>query len=201
MRLPQIVALISIFACLAFPPLSHLLLPSALPNVQLIIDGHPRDLPGVELSDNFGRPVSSVSFRGRFVLLNIWATWCTPCREEMTSLNRLASLLRTKNIGVVPVSVDSAGLGAVRSFYKRYGLTDLAIYIDPSRNAMRAVGATGIPTTVLIGPDGREIGRMLGAARWDAPASVESILDIAGRYSSAGRTSATLHAERSRAGH
>ena len=93
----------------------------------------------------------------------------------MASLNHLALLFADKNIKIVPISIDVSGAISVRSFYERLGLNNLLIYVDPSKNVMDALGITGIPTTILIDRDGREIGRMVGPAQWDAPESVKHI--------------------------
>jgi hypothetical protein len=98
----------------------------------------------------------------------------------MASLNHLALLLANKDLKIVPISIDVSGALAVRSFYERLGLKNLSIYVDPSTKVMNALAIIGVPTTLLTGRDGREIGRMLGPAQWDAPASVKHILEIAG---------------------
>ena len=99
----------------------------------------------------------------------------------MPALSHLALLLANKNIKIVPISIDVSGVLSVRPFYERLGLNNLSIYVDPSKNVMDALGITGIPTTVLVGRDGREIGRMVGPAQWDAPESVKRITEIAGQ--------------------
>ena len=104
------------------------------------------------------------AFPGTLILVNVWATWCAPCKEEMASLNHLALLFENKNIKFVPISIDVSGALTVRSFYERLGLNNLSIYVDPSKNVMDALGITGIPTTIFIGRDGREIGRTVGRA-------------------------------------
>src|SRR5262245_55174052 len=83
-----------------------------------------------------------------FILVNIWATWCRPCQEEMASLNHLALLFVNKNIKVVPISIDVSGTETVQSFYKRLGLSNLSIYVDPSKNVMDALRINAIPTTI-----------------------------------------------------
>lgn len=112
--------------------------------------------------------------------MNVWATWCAPCKEEMASLDHLVLLLANKNITIVPISIDVSGALSVQSFYERLGLKNLSIYVDPAKNVMDALAITGIPTTLLIGRDGREIGRMMGPAQWDAPESIKRIAEIAG---------------------
>ncbi len=172
--------LIIVCGFVAFPPLLHRLFPPKLPAAELIVHDFARQLTDFTFSDGSGRSLTLDHFRGTFILVNVWATWCAPCKEEMASLNHLALLLANKNIKIVPISIDVSGALRVRSFYERLGLNNLSIYVDPSKNVMDGLGITGIPTTLLIGPDQREIGRIVGPAQWDAPESVKHIAETAG---------------------
>lgn len=127
----------------------------------------PRPLPELAFEDGEGRKRALSQFRGKVVLLNVWATWCAPCREEMPSLDRLQQKLGGPDFEVVALSIDSAGAGHVKRFYEEFGLDTLAIYIDPTTRAMSTLGAVGVPKTLLIDRKGREIGRRTGAAQWD----------------------------------
>lgn len=135
----------------------------------------PRALPELRFLDNEEYMVSLADFRGRSVLLNIWATWCGPCREEMPSLDRLQARLGGADFVVVPLSIDLDGLAAVRAFYAELGLEQLGIYIDERHMAVPSLGIIGIPTTLLIDPQGREIARKAGPAEWDSPEAVAAI--------------------------
>src|SRR5262252_6564915 len=181
MRRSLIPFLIIVCAFIALPPLVNELFPSKLPAAQLIVHNSPRELTDFTFSDGLGRDFKLDHFRDTYILVNVWATWCSPCKGEMPALNHLALLFANKNIKIVPISIDVSGVLSVRSFYERLGLNNLSIYVDPSKNVMDALGITGIPTTVLVGRDGREIGRMVGPAQWDAPESVKHIREIAGQ--------------------
>lgn len=126
-------------------------------------------VPALHFTDAEGATVSLGDFRGKTVLLNIWATWCVPCRKEMPALDRLQARLGGTDFEVVALSIDRGGLGAVRPFYEEIGIANLAIYLDEGDAAMRALGITGIPTTLLIDRDGRELRRWIGPAEWDSP--------------------------------
>ncbi len=115
-----------------------------------------------------GQAVSLESFRGRIVLLNLWATWCLPCRKEMPALDRLQAALGGPDFEVVALSVDRGGAGPSKKFLDGTGVATLALYVDPTAKLANAFKAVGLPTTILIGRDGREIGRLLGPAEWDA---------------------------------
>ena len=126
----------------------------------------PTALPEVRFRDRQGRETSLADFRGKLVLLNLWATWCAPCREEMPELDELQAELGGERFEVVALSVDSSGPEAVAAFLEKVGAKSLALYHDPSAKANFTLGAFGLPTTILISPDGEELGRMAGPAPW-----------------------------------
>lgn len=132
----------------------------------------PRALPEISFADAAGTPQTPAAWRGKVVLLNIWATWCGPCREEMPTLDRLQHRLGGPHFAVVALSIDRAGVGVVERFFTETGVAHLDIAIDESGRAARDLGARGLPTTLLIAPDGRELGRLVGAAEWDTPEMV-----------------------------
>ena len=127
----------------------------------------PKPLPELGFVDGKGRELTLGTFKGQTILLNIWATWCVPCREEMPALDRLEAKLGGPDFQVVALSIDRDGLPAVRAFYEELGLQALGIYVDQSGQAAYELGAVGIPTTLLVDPEGREIGRTVGPAEWD----------------------------------
>lgn len=129
----------------------------------------PNDLRSIAFDDGDGRKTTIASFAGRTILLNLWATWCVPCRAEMPALDRLQAALGSKSFAVVPVNVDQLRLDKPRAFLKEIGATDLPFYSDKSADIIQALKGKGLPTTVLIGRDGCEIGTMAGPAQWDSP--------------------------------
>ena len=180
MRRSLVPSLIIVCAFVAFPLILREFFPLKLPAAELVAHNTPQGLTDFTFSDGSGRNLTLDHFRGTFILVNVWATWCAPCKEEMASLDHLVLLLANKNITIVPISIDASGAPSVQSFYERLGLKNLSIYVDPAKNLMDALAITGIPTTLLIGRDGREIGRMMGPAQWDAPESIKRIVEIAG---------------------
>ena len=130
-------------------------------------------VPAISFEDQQGQARSLADFRGKVVLLNIWATWCAPCRREMPALDRLQAALGGADFAVVALSIDRAGIAAVRKFYTEVGVRSLAIYIDSSGTAARQLGVVGLPATLLIDREGRELGRLMGPAEWDEPEIVE----------------------------
>jgi len=139
----------------------------------LILHEAPRPIASIGFEDGQGRPRSLAEFRGKVVLLNIWATWCGPCRREMPSLDRLEGLFGGSDFKVVALSIDRAGLEVVRKFYTNVGIRNLAIYVDSSGKVTRELATVGVPATLLIDRTGRELGRLVGPAEWDEPSIVE----------------------------
>ena len=143
--------------------------------LRLVPAKKPVPSPEVRFTDGDDRPMALADFRGRIILLNLWATWCTPCREEMPTLDRLQGFLGGPDFEVVALSIDHDGVAAVRKFYQEIGIKHLRIYNDPTTEAATRLNVLGIPGTLLIDREGREIGRALGPAEWDAPEVVEAI--------------------------
>lgn len=135
----------------------------------------PAAVPEVSFADAAGQPKTLADYSGKVVLLNIWATWCAPCRKEMPTLDRLQEKLGGPDFEVVALSMDRKGPDIVKNFYAEIGVTHLALNIDSSAKAMFALGAVGLPMTLLIDRDGKEIGRLIGPAEWDAPDMVAFI--------------------------
>jgi thiol-disulfide isomerase/thioredoxin len=141
--------------------------------------------PGVvvRFEDNEGQPRSVADFRGKMVLLNVWATWCVPCIKEIPALDRLAAALNGADFAVVAVSIDRKGVDAVQKAFTERDVRKLPIYIDRSGEALRAVRAIGLPVSLLIDRDGRELGRAVGPAEWDDGATLAFLRQILSRNS------------------
>jgi thiol-disulfide isomerase/thioredoxin len=138
----------------------------------------PRPMPMLQFTNGEGRKMTLADFRGRVVLLNIWATWCVPCREEMPTLERLQEKLSSDEFEVVVLSIDQGGAAAVQSFYTEIGIHHLDVYIDTSGKVARDLNIIGLPTTLLIDRKGRELARLIGPAVWDGPEIVSVIKSV-----------------------
>ena len=132
----------------------------------------PSPIPDISFTGADGRALTLEDFRGKVVLLNIWATWCPPCVREMPTLDRLQARLGGPRFEVVALSQDRGGLTLVSRFFERLKLNHLEIYIDRTGRSRVALGVSGLPTTILIDRDGNEVGRMIGPAEWDSDAAV-----------------------------
>ncbi len=108
-------------------------------------------------------------YRGNVVMLNVWATWCAPCRIEMPSMERLHAAYGDKGLKIVAVSIDDPGTEQqVRDFVKQFGLT-FEILHDPTKAISRKYQTTGYPETVILGRDGIIRKKLLGATDWNSP--------------------------------
>lgn len=155
---------------------------AAIPNAPPLYITTLKPFPAFKFSNASGHPLTLADFHGKFVLLNVWATWCVPCRKEMPTLDRLQAKLGGPHFEVVPVSIDTGGLKAVRKFYAKVKIKHLGIFLDPSGSAMQALALEGVPTSFLIDPKGRQIGRETGAVTWDSPSVVRFLTrQISGR--------------------
>ena len=143
--------------------------------VVFAINSQPRVLPTIRFADAKERAMTLQDFRGKFVLLNVWATWCVPCRKEMPTLDRLQAKLGGPDFEVVALSIDRGGPFVVSTFYSEIGIRALRIYVDKTGEASANLGVAGIPTTLLIDRESREIGRKIGPAAWDSPEVVKVI--------------------------
>jgi protein SCO1/2 len=143
------------------------------PTADIELHPKPRPVAALQFVDAQGRAMTLGDVRDRIVLLNIWATWCGPCREEMPTLDRLQAKLGGPDFEVLALSIDRAGSRVVQPFFDHVGIKHLRPYLDTAGLALSALAAPGIPLTLLIDRDGNEIGRKLGPATWDDPAMVD----------------------------
>ena len=129
----------------------------------------PEPLPKVTFVDATGKERTLDDWKGKVVLLNLWATWCAPCRKEMPGLDRLQGELGSDKFEVVAVSVDRTGTAGAKKFLDQIKVEKLAVLADPSARMGATLRAIGMPATLLLDAEGREIGRMVGPAEWDTP--------------------------------
>ena len=138
----------------------------------------PTPLPPLAFETMDGQPASLEAFRGKVVVLNLWATWCAPCRKEMPSLDRLQARFTDQPVVVLALSVDRAGPERVQAFLNEVGIRQLHVYRDPKAVALRTLRVPGLPATLLVDKEGSEVARVLGIAEWDGPSAVEAVQQL-----------------------
>jgi len=142
---------------------------------------NPAPMPETVFIDKSGRKLTLKNFRGKIVLLNFWATWCGPCVREMPSLERLHTMLQGNDFTVIALSEDRRGWDKIARFQDKIGLKVLPLFHDVSSKMLFATKARGLPTTIIVGRDGKEIGRLTGSAEWDTDEAVALIRYYIGR--------------------
>lgn len=177
-----------ILAGLALSPIG---LQSGLTSLKTYVSGNsylqvtkkPRAINDLEFSDSRGNSIRLSDMKGRHVLLNVWATWCPPCRKEMPALDRLKPILENDtDITVVALSVDRVSFEQLRAFYSTDGLKNLALYRGDEQTVMGALANGGLPTTLLLDHQGQEVARLIGPTEWDAPDVIASLKAIHGQH-------------------
>lgn len=114
-------------------------------------------------------------FKGKTILVNLWATWCGPCRHEMPTLDKLQAQLGSDKFEVVTLNVDRKSSAGAEAFFSEIGIKNLSLYADPSTKAMRNLRARGLPMTMLLNTKGQEVGRIFGPAEWSSQEAINLI--------------------------
>jgi thiol-disulfide isomerase/thioredoxin len=128
----------------------------------------PQPAPEVGFTDTAGNPAAFADFKGKLLLVNLWATWCQPCLREMPSLEKL-QVSQGDQLTVAAISEDRGGAKVVEPFVAKLGLDKVKIYLDPKSEVGHAFAVRGLPTTVVIDAEGKLVGRVEGAADWEMP--------------------------------
>jgi thiol-disulfide isomerase/thioredoxin len=150
----------------------------------LTLAAQPKPMPETVFAAPDGAKLRLADFKGRTVLLNLWATWCVPCRLEMPALDNLQGKLGAADFTVVAVNVDTARLDRPKAFFDETGVKNLTLYADDKaailQTLKQAGKVLGLPTTILIGKDGCELGTMAGPAQWDSKDALALLSAIGG---------------------
>ena len=126
----------------------------------------PVALPEAALLSMTDEEASLAAYNGQWVVLNFWATWCAPCRAEMPSLDRLQAAM--PELAVVPVATGRNPPEAITRFWEEAGISHLVTLRDPKSLLARQIGVAGLPVTLILNPEGQEVGRLIGDAAWDS---------------------------------
>jgi thiol-disulfide isomerase/thioredoxin len=138
----------------------------------LALADEPKPMPDLSFTGSDGKAVKLSDFHGRNLLLNLWATWCVPCRQEMPSLDQLQAKRGSADFDIIAVNIDTARLDRPKAFLNEIGVKNLAFYADNTAGVFQTLKqdgkVLGLPTTILVGKDGCDIGTMAGPAKWDS---------------------------------
>ncbi|WP_374430436.1 TlpA family protein disulfide reductase [Tabrizicola sp.] len=140
---------------------------------KLALHDAPVTIPEAVLLDAEDGEHSLAEYKGKWVVLNFWATWCAPCRHEMPSLDRLQVAM--PGLAVVPVATGRNAVEGINRFFEEAKITSLPILRDPKSELARGMGVMGLPVTVILNPEGQEVARLIGDAEWDSD-SAKAIL-------------------------
>ena len=144
---------------------------------KLMLWDAPVDVPEAVLLDATDGEHALADYKGKWVVLNFWATWCAPCRREMPSLERLQAAM--PEIAVVPVATGRNAVEGIQRFFDEAGVTTLPILRDPTSDLAHAMGIMGLPVTVILNPEGQEVARLIGDAEWDSDSAKAVLKELA----------------------
>jgi thiol-disulfide isomerase/thioredoxin len=172
--------------CRAAKPVADRLAPLARGEVAAVKAAqNPARLPNLAFAGPDGKPLTLADFRGRTILVNLWATWCAPCRHEMPALDKLQAELGSPAFEVVAINIDTRNLERPKSWLQEAGVTRLAYYADPQARTfqeLRQAGkAVGMPTTFLVDPQGCELAALHGPAEWASEDALRLVRAALGR--------------------
>ncbi|WP_434290187.1 TlpA disulfide reductase family protein [Celeribacter sp. SCSIO 80788] len=142
----------------------------------------PKDVSTLPFTTAEGVEEVLSDYQGKLVLLNFWATWCAPCRKEMPALDQLSSTYGNQGLVVLPVATGHNPLPAIRSFYEKAEIQSLPLRMDGKGAMARDMGVLGLPVSILISPDGKEIARMTGDAEWFSPSAQNIVTELLSSY-------------------
>jgi len=133
----------------------------------LIINKELKKYDSITLIDDKGKLIDLNKYNGNLILLNFWATWCAPCKEEMPSLDKLQIHKKLNNLKIFPVNVGKDNLEKSLNFYNVLGIKNLKVYFDTDITLAKKFGLRGIPTSILLNKDGYEFARIIGSIDYE----------------------------------
>ena len=133
---------------------------------KLVFSSAPKDVSQVVFHDPDGNEFQLSDWEGKYILVNFWATWCAPCRKEMPAIDALQAEFGGENFEVVTIAAGRNEIPAINRFFEEVNVTNLPILLDPKNKLASKMAVFGMPTTMILNPEGQEIARMRGDAEW-----------------------------------
>ncbi len=146
---------------------------------KLVFHGTPQDAGRSDFASFEGDTLNLADWQGKWVLVNFWATWCAPCRKEMPMLSELQTLYGGDRFEVVTIATSRNPPQAMKAFFAEIGVDNLPLHVDPKSRLAREMAVLGLPVTVILDPEGREVARLRGDADWasdSARAVIEALV-------------------------
>ena len=141
-------------------------------DMKKLVFAEPAALPEIGFVDADGSAVSLADYRGQWLVVNFWATWCAPCRVEMPMLSNLQEIFADDPVEVVTIATGRNSPQGIARFFDEIGVQNLPKYQDPKQELARSMAVLGLPITVIVDPEGREVARLRGDAHWDSESAV-----------------------------
>ncbi len=143
-------------------------LANELPNLKnLVVHKNPKTYSNVIFLDDADKEINIQNLDSHIIMLNFWATWCAPCREEMPSLDRLQVNKKLQNLKIFPINIGKERIDKVNSFFTELGIDNLEPYFDPPSTLAKTFSLRGLPTTILLNSKGEELARIIGSINFD----------------------------------
>tara|TARA_B110000902_G_C13775776_1_gene386199 strand:- start:13 stop:528 length:516 start_codon:yes stop_codon:yes gene_type:complete len=133
----------------------------------LVLLKNPKLYKDVIFMDINQKNVNLYDFKGKLIILNFWATWCAPCKEEMPSLDNLQSNTKLNNLKIFPINIGQEDIAKSKFFFKELNIKNLDIYIDAPISLAKKFSIRGVPTTILFNKEGKEFARIIGSIDFD----------------------------------
>ncbi len=134
-----------------------------VPLNNIALNENPRPISSVIFEDFLGNQINIKNYRGSLVILNFWATWCAPCKEEMPSLDKLYQDNNFKNLKIFPINIEEPNPSKTKKFFNDLNIKKLSIFFDKELNFVKEFKLRGVPTTIIINKNGEEFARVIGS--------------------------------------
>ena len=143
-------------------------LANELPDLKnLVVHKIPKTYDNVIFLDDTDEEINIQNLDSKLIILNFWATWCEPCKEEMPSLNRLQANQKLKNLKIYPINIGKENLNKVKSFFTELDINNLEPYFDNPSTLAKTFSLRGLPTTIILNSKGEEFARIIGSINFD----------------------------------